>query len=505
MVMIIESLCHGAWATTTPIIQVVPDVNHLQKWDDMAGDTADPFWADDGNLYHFSCDGRGFGKESRNLCFNLLSGSDLADSKGKLVNSMDEYGVAGAAAGPDGSNWKVCGQECIDGVFYAFVACNQYGDKSKDPLLRQTSINSSLIKSGDHGVTWTRSARENYANPMWPGSRFGAPGFFHYGQNSGRITRDNADQFVYALSNNGFWNGGDDLILGRVRRSQLPKLEVADWTYYTGGNGLADSSWSGKLAKAQPILSLPAKLGWTSPAFIPALNRYLLVSWYLTPTLKKWFEPGLMTYDFYEAAHPWGPWTFVSSFNDRFLSPEGHMYGPNLCAKFQKASGQDVSISLFTSGCPFQDERSGLYKLWRIPLVLKTQAQSHTTMVNDDHPSIRYQGAWQVSEKRGFHDFADDVHVSKTPGDLAEFRFTGTGVEWLSERYHDEGRAEISLDGQPPGTVELKVEDFPRLAQIPVFSLQGLSPGSHTLRIVNPSTNYLIIDAFAVTVGAAQH
>ena len=75
---------------TTAIVAVVPDLNHIQKWNDMGGDTADPFWADDDNLYHFSCDGRGFGKNLRavrNLCFNKLTGPDLQDRKSTRLNS----------------------------------------------------------------------------------------------------------------------------------------------------------------------------------------------------------------------------------------------------------------------------------------------------------------------------------------------------------------------------------------------------------------------------------
>jgi len=98
---------------TTPIAAVVPDLFHLQKWNDMHGDTADPFWADDDNLYHFTCDGRGFGKQPRNVCFNKLTGPDPLYLKGSLVNSMDEYGKANDT-GQDGATWKVTGQECID-------------------------------------------------------------------------------------------------------------------------------------------------------------------------------------------------------------------------------------------------------------------------------------------------------------------------------------------------------------------------------------------------------
>jgi hypothetical protein len=271
-------------ATSTPIVSVLPELNHLQKWHDSNGDTADPFWADDDNLYHFTCDGRGFGKQAMNLCFNRLTGPDLPHLKGELVNSMDDYGKANATE-RDGATWKVCGQECIDGIFYAFVVRNIYGNKSKDKLMRQTSFNASLIKSADHGQTWTRTASENYESPMWPGNRFGGPSFIHYGRNGGSVRRDKADEFVYAMSNNGFWNGGDDFILARVRRNDLPKLNAADWTYYAGGDPQMEKSWCHDLALANPVLSLPGKLGWTAPTFIPSLNRYLLVAWYVTPTL----------------------------------------------------------------------------------------------------------------------------------------------------------------------------------------------------------------------------
>ena len=481
---------------TTPIAAVVPDLHGMQKWDDMQGDTADPFWADDGNLYHFTCDGRGFGQQQRNLCFNQLAGPDLPHLKGSLVNAMDEYGKANAT-GADGATWKVAGQECIDGVFYAFVVRNIYGNKSKDPLMRQTSFNASLIKSTDRGLTWSRSADLNHAAPMWPGPRFGGPGFIHYGQNGGQAARDRADQFVYIVSNNGFWNGGDDFILGRIRRADLPGLNAADWRYYAGGDGLEDRSWTGDCAKAKPILAAPAKLGWTSPVFVPTLNRYLLVSCYVTPTLKKWFEPGQVVYDFYEAGHPWGPWTFVSSFDDRFLA-QGHMYGPNLCAKFQERSGDDVKIELFTSGCPFQDKPDGLYKMWRIPLVLRTRPLPEVTLVNDDDPAIRYLGIWQASAKRGYHDYQDDVHYSKTPGDAVEYTFAGTGIELLSEKFYEQGGIDVFEDGRPCGSVHLKVNDFPRLAQIRVFSVQGLPAGQHKIRIANTSSDYVAIDAFEV-------
>jgi len=479
----------AAQPQSMPIAAVLPDYHHMQKWDDMRGDTADPFWADDDNLYHFTCDGTGFGKADRNLCLNKLTGPDLLHLKGALVNSMDEYGKSGETEA-DGATWKVTGQECIDGIFYAFVVRNIYGDKSKDHLMRQTSFNASLIKSGDKGLTWVRAAKENYDVPMWPGTRFGAPGFFHYGKNSGQVAKDNADKFVYTISNNGFWNGGDDFILARVLRADLSRLNAADWSYYAGGDGLADGSWTKDLAKARPILSRAAKLGWTSPVFIPALNRYLLVSWYVSPTLKRWFAPELVTYDFYQAEHPWGPWTFVSSFDDRFLGQRGkHMYGPNLCSKYQEKIGDDVKMDLYTSGCPFEADRSGLYKMWRIPLILRTKSLPAVKLIGSDDLAVRYTGNWQT------------LRFSKTPGDSVEFNFTGTGVELLTDKSNEQGSVDIFVDDQPQGTVNLRVEDFPRLSKIRVFSVQGLTPGKHTIRVVNKGTDPVSIDAFSVTIG----
>jgi len=103
------------------VAEVELDLNRIHKWDDSNGDTWDPFWADDDLLYSFNCDGRGFGKAPRNLAFNKFEGNRIEETKGVQVNPMDEYGPADQH-GPDNATWKACGQECIDGVFYAFVS-----------------------------------------------------------------------------------------------------------------------------------------------------------------------------------------------------------------------------------------------------------------------------------------------------------------------------------------------------------------------------------------------
>lgn len=154
------------------------DLNRIKKWDSSNGDTWDPFWAEDGNLYSFNCDGRGFGRTPQNMAFNGFSGEALATLTGRRINAMFEYGHSDQR-GPDGATWKACGQECIDGVLYAFVASNTYGSESPDPLMRQTAFNSSLIKSEDNGMHGWGYTEEQYIAGLPNLSaalRSGAPG-----------------------------------------------------------------------------------------------------------------------------------------------------------------------------------------------------------------------------------------------------------------------------------------------------------------------------------------
>jgi hypothetical protein len=479
------------------IADVFLDLNRIHKWDNANGDTWDPFWADDGNLYAFNCDGRGFGSNPMNLAFNKLSGEGPDALAGSQVNPMAEYGKAGQK-GPDNATWKACGQECIDGVFYAFVSRNTYGSDSHDPLTRQTAANASLIKSTDRGRTWTPGAQENYERPMWPGGQFGAPFFVHYGRNGGQVERDGAGEYVYACSTNGFWNDGDTLILGRVLRSQLSRLNSADWEYLSGYDPGATPNWSRSIDRAIPILDRPARCGQTPITFVPALGVYLLVSWYNTETMTRWFEPNRMRYDFYQAPHPWGPWTPAGSADDSFLGPGLHMYGPSICAAFQQRRGDSIELSLFTSGCPFDDVRTSPYKMWRVPLVLKSNPVPSSRFVPATDSGIQYSGMWfpwTTTQDAGGNDLP---RATQSKGASAEFSFTGTGIDYIGEKTEGLGEADVFLDGEKQGATSLMVDDFPVLLGVTLYSKQGLVRGKHTLKIVCRTDARINLEGFRV-------
>jgi hypothetical protein len=486
----------GSASKSIRITDVILDLDNLHKWDASNGDTWDPFWAEDDNLYAFNCDGRGFGKEPRNLAFNRLTGDSPHTLSGAMINTMDEYGVSGKKEA-DNATWKACGQECIDSVFYAFVSRNVYGADSGDYWLRQTAFNCSLIKSTDNGLSWSRSATQNYAHPMWPGPSFGAPFFVHYGKNGGKVVKDGADRYVYAASTNGFWNDGDRYILGRVLRKQLPDLNAADWQYFIGGDGNSGNNWSSAIQDAKPIVDQRTHCGQSGPCFIPALGLYLMVVWYNTEKMIKWFEPNEMRYDFYQAPHPWGPWTEVHSYSDRFLSA-GHMYGPSLCARFQRTEGTNVHMTLFTSGCPFDDVPAGMYKAWSIPVIVETAPIVPSVVVPSSDPRIVYNGEWTASSEGRL---LGPVRQTASPNASAELRFHGVAVDLIADKKTGFGALDISLDGALVHTANLAVENLPRLCGVTVFRSNMLKNGEHRIRVVNKAALAVVMDAFQVYGG----
>ena len=152
---------------------------------------------------------------------------------------------------------------------------------------RQTRIDSSIIKSSDHGLHWSRPMKENRDSPMFPGMRFATPFFIHFGKEYAAATVDNADRYVYATSNDGFWDNGDNYILGRVPRSKISALNAADWTFYKGGDGMIDSSWTHGYEPSGSSSSMPRDSA-VKPE-LPICPRSTGMSWQLV--LSGWHRP----------------------------------------------------------------------------------------------------------------------------------------------------------------------------------------------------------------------
>ena len=311
---------------------------------DAGGDSWDPTWAQDDNLYAAVNDGAGFGTVKENIGFNKIVGDNPLRLSGRAQDSMSEYGVMNAPIATQGRNWKSGGSISIDGVLYMSVGMDRYVDAAYGG--RQTRVNASIIKSSDHGLTWAMPIAENLNKPMFPGMRFATPFFIHYGKEYEAATVDNADRYVYATANNGFWDNGDNYILGRVLRSKINALNAADWTYYKGGDGLLDANWSDDANKAVFIIEAPRQCGEGGVTYLPGLKRYVMAAWYYPVGNGHAGEIQSTEFAFYESPAPWGPWNKVKSFPTK---PQG-WYIPRVLSKFQTRSGKDLQAYIAVAG-----------------------------------------------------------------------------------------------------------------------------------------------------------
>jgi hypothetical protein len=357
-------------ADDTPIHSI--DVGTAISVPQNDGDTWCPAWAKDDYVYTPSNDTGGFyvptndkgefrAAGSGNVMFHRMGGQTPATlAYCVTINTMSDYRRA-TESGPDGCTWKSSGCTAVDGQLYLTVARHKYGGPSVDPKSRQPAANGSIIRSPTTGFTWVRAAQDNYDHPMFPGSRFATPYFVNYGQDGHEAIADASDRYVYATANNGFWDNGDDLVLGRVLRSKLPDLNASDWQFFKQGDGASDANWSSKMTEAQPIVSQPNHLGMTGAVYLPQRKCYFMIGWYYPMGGGKLPHASSETiWDFYTAPHPWGPWKIIGSHD---FKPEGY-YTPEICPKFTSTDGNQIWA--FTAG----DFNSGQYHLYLFPLTL---------------------------------------------------------------------------------------------------------------------------------------
>ncbi|MFC6082717.1 alpha-L-fucosidase [Sphaerisporangium aureirubrum] len=119
-----------------------------------------------------------------------------------------------------------------------------------------------------------------------------------------------------------------------------------------------------------------------------------------------------------------------------------------------------------------------------------------TRRFNDD--AAAYGTGWATSSARGLGDYNDDVRYTTTNGASFTYTFTGTGIDYLSERHSDQGLVDVYLDGVLRATVDTAAGA--RLTQQVVYSARGLPQGTHTLRGVKRSGTYMLVDRFDVTL-----
>ncbi len=120
-----------------------------------------------------------------------------------------------------------------------------------------------------------------------------------------------------------------------------------------------------------------------------------------------------------------------------------------------------------------------------------------TVELNNDDPQIVYTGSWSRSTGRGLGDYQDDVQYTETNGDAFTHSFVGTGVDYVTETHNSQGDVDIYIDGQFKQTVSTFREEG-RGAQQVVYSISDLPNGTHTIRAVKKSGQFMLLDKLNV-------
>jgi hypothetical protein len=341
----------------------------------IMGDTWSTAWSKDGQLFTVIDDTPGFemafeASGNRNMAIGTFGDSTPPNLTGNIINGMEAYG-RGGQLGADGACWKGNGITSVDGVLVLSISRHWYHVRDYDH--RQISRHCSLVKSEDGGKTWLPNPHlaEPLPDPLFPGPRFAICFFVDYGQDGAlpEPIPHQADTYIYAISNDGYWNNGNAIHLARVARDKLTALKLGDWEFYCGYRSRENQPiWrSGKpgLEACYPILSKPFGFGQTGMNFLPAFQCYVLIGWhYPRLSLENWNHQEC-TWDFYQSPTPWGPWR---QFFTHTWETEG-FYNPILPGKFfdpQAGSAWVLTCGDFNTWNKPAEET--LYTLHTIPI-----------------------------------------------------------------------------------------------------------------------------------------
>jgi hypothetical protein len=209
-----------------------------------------------------------------------------------------------------------------------------------------------LMYTDDAGATW-----QNVPGPDTPyilGPRFAGLAFVGFGPGYTGVPSFLGD-YVYAISNDGNWEGGDHIFLARAPRERV--LDRSTWEFWAGegaGHQATDPVWVADEDAATPIYSDPGFVGHPTMVWNAGLGRFIL-SLGSDSTRHGWDVPSDVAratwhrrreLKILEAPTPWGPWGVVHF--DQDWEGEHVAYLPQMPAKWLSEDG--LSGTLMFSG-----------------------------------------------------------------------------------------------------------------------------------------------------------
>ncbi len=130
--------------------------------------------------------------------------------------------------------------------------------------------------------------------------------------------------------------------------------------------------------------------------------------------------------------------------------------------------------------------------------VIRLEApQNSITKYNNDAAGTSFTGTWTHHKNRPGA-YNKDAHWSKTIGDSFEFTFTGTGVDFHSEKFNNCGKFEMWLNGTYVATYDNYLDVDTAQRDIVSCSVRDLEYGQHTIKLVVAEEAFFLVDAFTV-------
>jgi len=116
--------------------------------------------------------------------------------------------------------------------------------------------------------------------------------------------------------------------------------------------------------------------------------------------------------------------------------------------------------------------------------------------INDDDLEVVSHG-WLRRCNLGTGDYNNDVATSCTPGDVWICSFTGSSVSVVAPKEAGAGKIEVQVDGQTRATADLSTTGN-RQAQQKVCEITDLTPGKHSIAIINRGPGPVAVDALVI-------
>ena len=370
------------------------------------GDLWPSCWAGNGNLYAANGDGKGFSldQEFADIAVNEIKG-DPGSLTGTTIARGDQVGSIWSGTG---YNRKPTGMVCVGDTMYLAV---------QDLALDFNDVPAAtILKSTDHGRTWTWDKRK----PMFGDHVFTTIWFADHGKGGSAAP----DGYVYAYGLDGNWRDSfDDTVADPqdVFMARVPKAKVQDrkaWQFYAGSNDRGKPEWSGKIADRRPVLTDQRRLysqtygtnasnlsviSQGGVTYLPQQKRYVYTSW------------TEYTFEFYESPTPWGPWKLFLSkdFGGYPWSTSKYGgYGVTIPSKFLQPDGKTMYLQANVCPCGGGGIGTSVYNFNLRKLVLTPSSdRPATNLPSDENLAIgavaisksSQSGSLAIAQRRGDH------------------------------------------------------------------------------------------------------